>query len=371
MAVGRFICVAIPLILTVAAIITALVATLAGVTHQGLPLFSVNATGLSLNANNLVDLASKVNVRQLRKEIVDKIPKEIADKIPPDLAKNIPPELAGKINADNLPQLLANNVTASTLGLPPVTEVSLWGYCQLDRDGGSRNCTKPQFDWASTSLNSTTTILDSLSAAAGSSTRLPDEVRKALQAFRTITKWTEIAFVVALIALGLELLVGIFATCSRVASCLTWVIASIAAVLMGIAAGLATATASIVTGAVDAAGRNTGLDATVGKKFFATVWIAFAFAAAAAILWLLTICCCKPEHRSSSSGFRSVNRRRDDDRENLVSGGKGYAPVVNEHGASGGLPQGQPGQAFSQYPPRYPSNTARPDMAYEPYSHRA
>ncbi|KAF4591994.1 integral membrane protein [Ophiocordyceps camponoti-floridani] len=370
MAVGRFICVAIPLILTVAAIITALVATLSGVTHQGLPLFSINATGLSLNTNNLADLASKLNVRQLPKEIADKIPKEIADQIPPDLANKIPPELASKINPDNLPQLLANNVTAATLGIPLVTQVSLWGYCQLDRDGGSPNCTKPQFDWASTSLNSTTTILDTLTDAAGSSTRLPDEVRKALQAFRTITKWTEIAFVVALIALGLELLVGIFASCSRVASCLTWVIASIAAVLVGIAAGLATATASIVTGAVDAAGHSTGLDATAGKRFLATAWIAFAFASAAAIFWLLTICCCKPEHRSSS-GFRSINGRRDDDRENLVSGGKGYAPVDYAHGSSGGLPQGQPGQAYSQYPPRYPSGTARPDMAYEPYSHRA
>ncbi|PFH59134.1 hypothetical protein XA68_12774 [Ophiocordyceps unilateralis] len=373
MAVGRFVCVAVPLVLTVAAIIAALVATLSGVTHQSLPLFSVNASGLSFNPANLVDLANSLHTRQLPKELADKLPPGLADKIPPELANKIPPELADKITpevADKIPQVLANNVTAGTLGIVDVMDVSLWGFCSVARDG-TRECTKAQFDWASHSLNES--LIDSLTAAAGLSIRLPDEVRSALQAFRTISKWTEVAFVVSLVALGIELLVGIFAGCSRVASCLTWVVASIAAVLVGIAAGLATATATIVVGTVDTSGRNLGLDATVGKRFLAAAWIAFAFAAAAALFWLFTICCCKPEHRSRA-GFQSVNRNRESDGEKLIPGGKGYAPVGNpysgEHESSGALPQGQPGQPYSQYPPRYPSGTARPDMAYEPYSHR-
>ncbi|RDA92925.1 hypothetical protein CP533_3876 [Ophiocordyceps camponoti-saundersi (nom. inval.)] len=374
MAVGRFVCVAVPLILTVAAIIAGLVAILSGVSHQSLPLFSVNASGLSINpASIAADLAKIANInslhtRQIPASVADKIPKDLLDKIPPGLAEKITPELADKI-----PQVLQNNITAATLGIVDLMEVSLWGYCAVARDG-TRDCTKAQFDWASQSLNDS--LVDSLTAAAGLSNRLPDEVRTALQAFRTITKWTEVAFIVALVALGIELLVGIFASCSRAASCLTWLFASIAAVLVGIAAGLATATASIVVGTIDSAGRNVGLDATIGKRFLAAAWIAFAFASAAALFWLFTICFCKPDRRAPS-GFQSVKRDRESDDEKLIAanGGKGYAPVSNEyhngHESSGALPQGQPGQPFSQYPPRYPSGTARPDMAYEPYSHRA
>ncbi|RDA88860.1 hypothetical protein CP532_5425 [Ophiocordyceps camponoti-leonardi (nom. inval.)] len=379
MAVGRVVCVAVPFLLTVAAIIAGLVAVLSGVSHQGLPLFSVNASGLSINpASIAADLANinSLHTRQIPPAVADKIPKDLLDKIPPGLAEKIPPGLAEKITpelADKIPEVLKNNITASTLGIVDAMEVSLWGYCSVARDG-TRECTKAQFDWASKSLNDS--LVDSLTAAAGLSNRLPDEVKNALKAFRTITKWTEVAFVAALVALGTELLFGVFAGSSRAAACLTWFFASIAAVLVGIAAALATATATIIVGAVDSAGSRVGLDATTGKRFLATAWIAFAFAAAAALFWLFTICCCKPEPRSHS-GFQSVKRGRESDDEKLIAagGGKGYAPVSHGynsgHESSGALPQGQPGQPYSQYPPRYPNDTARPDMAYEPYSHRA
>ncbi|UNI23478.1 hypothetical protein JDV02_009296 [Purpureocillium takamizusanense] len=331
MGVGRFFCVALPLILTIGAIISLLVATLSGVVHNNnLFVFSVDVSDLSINPANFDNIANKLGSR-----------------------------------ANNAQ---TSNITAGNLGLDQVYEVSLWGYCSKDKDG-KRNCIKGRFDWASHELN--TTWIEEFGSTAGVKINLPTEVKDALKAFRTVTKWTEVTFIIALVALGIELFVGIFSNCSRVVSCLTWLVASITAVLVGAAAGLATAMATIVVGTVESTAKFYGVKGTVGTRFLAAVWIATAFAIGAAFFWLFTICCCKPEHRSRSAKRGSKH----DDGEKLLPT-RGYAPLTSDHEMSGGFynpnQQGQQfGHNYSSQPPRYPGGNGRSDLAYEPYSHRA
>ncbi|PNY24917.1 Uncharacterized protein TCAP_05143 [Tolypocladium capitatum] len=337
MGVGRFVCVALPILLTIASIVALLVATLSGVAHDSFYLFRVNVTGLSINPASLGNIANKVG--------------------------------AGvKIRADNVQ---TSNITAGNLGLDNIYDVNLWGYCSTDK-AGKVNCTKAQFDWASTKLN--TTWLENIGSAAGVKISLPKEVKDALSVFRTVTKWTEVAFIIALVALGIELFVGIFASCSRVASCLTWLIASITAVLVGAAAGLATAMATVVIGSVESTAKYYGVKGSFDTKFLAAVWIATALAIGAAFFWLFTICCCKPERRSRSSYGGNKNQSTDDEKLLPKSG---YAPLSNEHEMSGGIynPNQQQShfaaQPYSSQPPHYPGGPGRSDLAYEPYSHRA
>src|SRR5690606_6744076 len=122
-----------------------------------------------------------------------------------------------------------------------------------------------------------------------------------------------------------------------------WLIAGIATVAAGAAAGLATATATVIVGAVEGSNNLYGLEADLNVKFLAIIWLSVAFALAAGLFWMFTICCCKPDHSSSRSYAASEK----------------FAPR-------------SPGYQRLSEPSGYPSNYARSynsrDVAYEPYS---
>lgn len=356
--VGRFCCVSLPLLLTIGSIITLLIATLAGVTHHGLYLIKIDVKDLTIDKANAENIANSLG-------------------------------LGRRADIDNI---LTGNITADTLGLADVYEINLWGYCSVK--DGKRDCVKPQFDWATHTLN--TSYLQSIGDVANVKVELPKEVRESLKAFKTVTKFTEIAFIAALVALGVELIIGVCSNFSRAISCLTWLESCITTALVFAAAALATGTAAVVVGAIKASDKFYGAEASINTGFLATIWIAAAFALGATMFWVLTICCCKPEHRS-----RDRNNYRDsyhNDGEKLLPT-RGYAPLGSEHEMSGGVynqndnqnhnqnygqdqsqyQYHQPqqyghytefGQSDSYAAPRQPAN-ARTDLAYEPYHHRA
>ncbi|KIE01272.1 SUR7 protein, partial [Metarhizium majus ARSEF 297] len=334
MGVGRFICVGLPLALTIASIVALLIATLSGVAHNQLWMFRVDVKDMSISPADLVSITNSLGVNPR------------ADK--------------------------TGNITAADLGLANVYEIDLWGYCYTDSDN-KRQCTKAQFDWANSALN--TTYIENLGKSAGvQGFKLPDEVKGALKTFRTVAKWTEVAFIVALLALGIQLAVGIFAMCSRVASCLTWLVSGLTSILVGVAAGLSTATASIVVGAIKGSNKLYGIKADIGTRFLATVWIATAFALGAGFFWIFTICCCKPEQRR-----RGGKRNLDSDDEKLIPNGGAYRPLSHNYEMTSGHNNGgyynpNQNQQFNggySSGPRHPSGHGRTDLAYEPYSHRA
>ncbi|KAL2175972.1 SUR7/PalI family-domain-containing protein [Thermothelomyces heterothallicus CBS 202.75] len=322
---GRFVCVLVPFLLTLASLIALLVAGLAGIADKSLYMFRLNLTDLSLSPQSVSSIldGSGVNVPDLK-----------------DL--DLPNFQSGKRQASS-----SGNLTAADLGLYDVYDVNVWNYCYTMHNG-TRDCTKGSFDWASTALNSSTNDFNNMLTATGLNVTLPKEITGAVKTFSKVSKWTQIVFIIAYVALALELFFGLFANCSRAFSCVTWLIAAVATVAAGAAAGLATATATVVVGAVKASPDLYGLEAHLNTRFLAAIWLGVALALAAGLFWMFTICCCKPDH-SSSRGYGAS--------EKFIPRSPGYQRL------------GEPGGYPSNYARPYGGASSQRADAYEPYSH--
>ncbi|KAL1839483.1 hypothetical protein VTJ49DRAFT_1458 [Mycothermus thermophilus] len=325
---GRFVCVLVPFCLTLASLVTMLVGGLSGVLDKSLYNFRINITDLSIS---------------------------------PDMVSSI---ISG--DAFNKRQE-ARNLTAADLGLDNVYDVNPWNYCYTKQDG-ERECTRAAFNWAEVALNSTTNDWNNILTSTGMNVTLPQEMTDAVKAFGTVSRWTQITFIIAWVALGVELFFGLFANCSRAFSCVTFLIALVAFIAVGAAAGLATGTAAIVVGAVEATQSVSGLDANMNTRFLTTVWLGVLFAAGATLFWMFTICCCAPDRSSRS-------RSRDNaGGEKYALGGlgvpanPGYQRLSDPNGYNSGY-----SSAYGQQYPRsdYGAPQGQYGGAYEPYSHRA
>lgn len=324
---GRFVCVLLPFLLTLASLIAMLIAGLAGVADKGLFMFRVNVTELSMSPLSVTKFLDGTGIKT--------------------------PSI-GDIDLSNINigkrQSQSRNITAADLGLYDIYDVNVWNYCYTTRNG-TRDCTKPEFDWAARALNITTGDINSMLTATGLNVTLPKEVTSAVKAFGTVSKWTQIVFIIAYVALGIELFFGLFANCSRAFSCVTWLIAAFATVAVGAAAGLATATSIVVVGAVEATANLYGIDSHLNVRFLAAVWIGTAFAVAASAFWMFTICCCAPDHSS--------RRSRSAEGEKLMAGAPGYQRLSEPNGYQG----------YAQQYPRQSYGPQQHSGAYEPYSH--
>ncbi|KAK4105408.1 hypothetical protein N658DRAFT_416376 [Parathielavia hyrcaniae] len=329
---GRFVCVLVPFLLTLAALVALLVGGLSGIADKGLYMFRVNVTNLELSplSVSMILDGSGIDIPDLDDLDVNNI----------DFDKR---------------QSQTTNITAKDLGLNDVYDVNVWNYCYTDSNG-TRECVQPAFEWASTALDATTDDFNSMLTSTGLNVTLPDEITDALKAFGTVSKWTQIVFVIAYIALGAALFLGLFANFSRAFSCVTWLISAVAVVATGAAAGLATATASVVVGAVKASAEIYGVEASINSRYLATVWLAVAFALAAGLFWMFTICCCKPDHSSRHS-------RHADSEKFMPSSGPGYQRLSEPNGYAGA------GAGYAQQYPRQSYGPAQHADAYEPYSH--
>ncbi|KAI3319608.1 hypothetical protein HD806DRAFT_256285 [Xylariaceae sp. AK1471] len=375
--VGRYFCVALPFILTAASIIAALIVGLAGVTSNGLYLFQIDITNLSIDATQLQDFVNNASsivsgnaVDDIKNNItnsVNQAGQDVTDKVN-DIVNRSPiewhdssllnsatdkPEAGGEKatgNANDVINALGDvNITASELGLANIYDFTLWGFCTTPQDG-KRNCTKAQFDWASKELD--LTWVKTLSEKAGLNVTLPKQLNDGLNAYKTITKWTEVVFIIAIVLLALELLVGLFTACSRAVSCVTWIISGFATAAIIATAVLLTVTGAIIIGVVLGASKHYGTKAHLNTSFLAILWLSVAFAVGAGFFWLFSICCCKPENRPY--GKRS---RHADGEKQLPIGS--YAPLGdNRNSAYSGYNHGAPQRGG-----------ARSDLAYEPYSH--
>ncbi|KAI1195014.1 SUR7 protein [Nemania serpens] len=362
MGAGRYVCVALPFILTVASIIAALVVGLTGVTSNGLYLFRIDVTNLSVEASQLADFVNNVtslgsgkkadltshNARDAAQDINNQI-RDIISRSPIDWHDASLLGSGKDVAGDAANALDGTVIKASDIGLANVYDFTLWGYCVTPQEG-KRNCTKAQFDWASHELD--LTWVDRLTAAAGLKITLPKELNDGLSAYKTITRWTEIVFIIAIVALGLELLVGLFTACSRAVSCVTWIISGFATIAIIATAILLTVTGSTIIGVVLAVSKHYGVKASLNKSFLIILWLSVAFALGAGLFWLFSICCCKPENRPHNKGSRHA------DSEKFTPTGS-YAPLgENRNSAFSGYNYGAPQRGG-----------ARTDLAYEPYSH--
>lgn len=331
---GRFVCVLLPFLLTLASLIAMLIAGLAGVADKSLFMFQMNTTGLSIDPLTAANLISKATNGHSNSKL-------------PDITKI----LDGNLKARQTSQ--SNNITAEDLGLYDLYDVGIWTYCYTPKNG-SRECTKAKFNWAENDLKTSTNDFRSFVSAAGVNVTLPKEITDAISIFSNVSRWTQIVFVITYIALGVALFFGLFANCSRAFSCITWLLAGFAAAGACASAALATATAVVVVGAVEASAKIYGVRADFNKRFLAVVWIGAAFAIGAAFFWLFTVCCCAPDHSSRKKRSRSGS----DSGEKLMQG-----PYQRLE------PQGQGYQGYQQQYPNQAYAAAGREAAYEPYSH--
>ncbi|KAI1175584.1 SUR7 protein [Nemania sp. FL0916] len=370
MGAGRYFCVALPFILTVASIIAALIVGLTGVTSNDLYLFRIDVTNLSVDAtklqdfvNNASSLVSGHNVGDIPSEVGDKINdagQEISNDVK-DIVNRSPiewhdasllrsPDDQKDVAQDVTNALSGTNITAADIGLANKYDFTLWGYCVTPQDG-KRNCTKAEFDWASKELD--LDWVQRLADATGFNITLPKELNDGLDAYKTITKWTQVVFIIAIVALGLELLIGLFTACSRAVSCVTWIISGFATAAIIATAVLLTVTGATIIGVILGVSKHYGVKANLNTSFLAVLWLSVAFAIGAGLFWLFSICCCKPENRP----HRSRGTRHLDDEKLLPTGS--YAPLGdNRNSSHGGYNYGGPQRGG-----------ARTDLAYEPYSH--
>ncbi|KAI1209126.1 SUR7/PalI family-domain-containing protein [Annulohypoxylon truncatum] len=338
MGVGRYVCVALPFILTVGSIICMLIAGLTGVTSNSLYIFQVDMRNASVDASTLSSLISNISsLENVANEISSRSPAPAPE--PLDISSIIS-SLTGSGGSDN--------ITAAELGIDKLYDVTLWNYCSISANGTDKNCTKAKFNWAETEFN--TTFINDFGSDVGANITIPQEITDALNTFKPLMKWTEVVYIIAMVALGLELVVGLFTACSRLVSCLTWLISGIATLAVIAASAMMTAIAVVVVGAVKGAIGKYGGDASWNHSFLACIWIGVAFALGASLFWLFSVCCCAPERRPYAGRSRGGPEG-----EKFIPTGS-YVPLGEQRnsGYNYGAPQ---------------RGGARSDLAYEPYSH--
>ncbi len=340
MGVGRFICVALPFALTACSMLCLLIVMLAGVADHNLDMFEINTQNLSISSNSLANLEN--------------------------LAKRAPDTAHFSSLTTTALNNAGANITAADLGLADQYKVSLWNYCY--QTGTNTTCIKSSLGWASSALN-TTAIEKLASANAGVTVTLPKELTSSMRIFSVFSKWTNVVYIIAFLACAIELFFGIFAICSRIGSCVTFLLSGFSTVTIIAASIMATVQSAIVVGAVDSAGRAYNVKGSLNTSFLAITWLAAAFSIAGGLFWMFTICCCAAQHHSKRNNRRSLG----DDHEKLIPTGA-YHPVgESEHFNNNAFA----GQEHGIYAPQQqygvPSN-ARPirgDGAYEPYAHAA
>jgi hypothetical protein len=316
--VGRFVCVGMPFALTLGSLLCILIVTLTGVTNNSLFLFKVNTQNLSISPSDLSGLHKRFHFN-----------------------------LAGSGNTSS--SSTSANITAADLGLFDSYTISLWNYCY--EEGTVTTCTHAKFDWAADATNITTT-LTTLAAENGASFT-DSTLIDAVKTFASIVKWTEIVYIIAGALAALQLVIGLFAFCSRVGSCCTFLVSGFSTVAVIAAAALSTVTAAVVVGAVSAVSKY-GVSASFNTSFLAISWLAVLLSLAGSLFWLFSICCCAPDRRERKDKHRS---RAGDEKPYGVYQ-RVSDPFLPNHGHA-------QGQELGYIPPTQPVNAER----YEPYSH--
>lgn len=110
-------------------------------------------------------------------------------------------------------------------GVSDFYTVGLWGYCDGNVTDSNEykveECSKPKAQF----------YFDPLKVwnleESGLENALPDGISKALNIYKNVSKWMFVAYIVAFVATVVELVVGVFAICSRWGSCVTTLVSGV------------------------------------------------------------------------------------------------------------------------------------------------
>ncbi|RAH44038.1 SUR7/PalI family protein, partial [Aspergillus brunneoviolaceus CBS 621.78] len=236
--------------------------------------------------------------------------------------------------------------------------VGLWGYCSGNITNGNdyktTNCSKPEAEFWFNPLEVWNLEESGLENALSSS------VKKELKVYKSVSKWMFIAYIIAFIATIVELVVGVFAICSRWGSCVTTLVSAVAFLFTTAASVTSTALFAVLKGVFKAELESYGVKGQMGKNMYVATWLAVAFSLGASLFWLLSTCCC-----SGRSPYNHRNTAR------AVTAEK--APYTYEPLGPYGQPQ-QPAYTNTAYPPPPPPGHVPMQQngrtnAYEPFRH--
>lgn len=244
-------------------------------------------------------------------------------------------------------------------------DIGLWGYCQgniTDSKTTVTSCTDPKAEY----------YFNPSSVLGVSESELEQElgsgVKKIMKVYKAVSKWMFIAYLIAFIATCAQILVGIFAICSRWGSCVTTIV-SIVSFLFTLAASLtSTIMFSIAKGSLGTAMKAYGIEVSMGKNIYAATWLAVAFSMGGTLFWMFSTCCC-----SGRSPYGHKNRHNRDSRDSITAE---KAPYTYEPIGAAHPPYGSQAQAYgdTSYPPHndIPMTHQNPNQqsnSYEPYRH--
>jgi hypothetical protein len=271
-AAGRFVCVALPFVLTLASLVCILITLLAGVGSNHLNVFEIDTKDLSIAPSDLHRFEGTITKRLIHESTTA--------------------ALSG-LSASNS----AGNITAADLSLADSYKVSLWNFCSTY--GTNTFCSDPKFNFAASELNVPNNILVTLT---GLNVTLPNNIRDSLKTFTTVSKWTQVVYIIAAVTAVLELAVGIFAFCSRAGSCVTFIMSGISTSAVVAASILATGEGAVVVAAIKTSTEVYGVKASLNATFLAITWLGAAFSIAGGLFWLFSVCCCANDHHNRTRG---------------------------------------------------------------------
>lgn len=204
------------------------------------------------------------------------------------------------IDIDNDVLNQALNQAKAAANVKDFYTIYLWNYCSWDGSEKYDFCSPREayfaFDpvkvWG---LEST-----------GVENVFPQQLQDGLRTYKAVSKWMFIAYLVALVATVLELLVGISAIFSRWGSLCTTFFSSLSTFFILAASITATAMFSTLLGVFNKVFESYGIKASLGTEMMRTTWLAVAFSVGASFFWFLSICCCSGR---SPYGGRKESKR--------------------------------------------------------------
>ena len=175
------------------------------------------------------------------------------------------------------------------------------------------------------------------------------ELQDGLSAYKTTTKWMFIAYIVALIATIVEILVGFFALFSRLGSLATTIVSGISSLFYVAFALTSTILYSVLTGTFNTALSKYNIHGSLGHSVYVSIWLGTAFSLGAGLFWMFSSCCCSGRSdRIKGYGDSGPSRGHRYDRVG--------SPMPPQQGFAYGQPAGHPmgpvgGQRQTSYEP--------------------
>lgn len=256
--------------------------------------------------------------------------------------------------------------TANTTGIYDFYHVSLWNYCAGDfnnNNTASKDNTNDHVSFCSKHTNEfwfnpvevwglNQTAADQL---------FGKELTAGLKAYRAVAKWMFIAYVVAIIATIVEVLVGFFALFSRWGSLATTIVSSISSFFILAFALTATILYATLTGTFNTALKKYNIHASVGHDILVLLWLAVAFSWASGVFWLFSSCCCSGRSNRIKGYGDNEGRKGMKAERTPYTYERVQSPFLGQSGNAG------PAPAYHQNVPM--DNMGPKATAYEPYRH--